>query len=607
VNPYRLLLIDNNLLRNTLSRVFERARLLQENKGYKQSLEEQIKKRTELLEQEKERYRLLFESAHDAIILLKNNLIVNCNQRALELFGAVPEEMLGKSLLEFSPLLQPDDLYSDEMYALYCQRLFEGSPQNFEWRFKSQAGGWFDAEISLNGLILNGESHFQAIIRDVSERRKYLDELFRQAHFDELTGIPNRHRLINNLENVIENLAVTGGTCHLFQIAIDKLQQINDTLGHAYGDQLLQLFVKRLLYLCTFKGALSRLMGNDFMLLVTAIQNETEVELLGKKILQLLEEPFVIGGMDTFVSASIGICSYPADGTTTEMLLKNAETALHHARSENRTGIVRYNSELSRQSEERLTLVNRLHRALERDEFELYFQPQFSVSSEEIVGTEVLLRWHHPTEGMIPPLRFIPLLEESGLIITVGAWVIRQTCSLIRQWLDQGLAVTEISVNVSALQFHRGCLVDSVKNSLEEFQLPASYLCLEVTESLIMGDVEQTIAIMKQLVAMGVSLSIDDFGTGYSSLSYLQRMPIHEVKIDRSFISAISCENGVNSLVDTIIGMASCLNLRVVAEGVETVEQRDYLATRNCDRIQGYYYAKPEPAQIYAARLYKKV
>jgi len=583
-----------------LHRVFERSGLLVENITYKRNLEEQISRRTAQLEQEKERYRLLFDSAHDAIILLKEHQIVNCNQRALQLFSATAEEMLGQTLLNFSPLLQPDDLYSDDIYELYCQRVCQGFPQNFEWRFKRQGGACFDAEISLNGLGINGETHFQALIRDVSERRHHLEELYRQAHFDELTGVPNRHRLAQTLSTLIENLSVTGGNVYLFLIDISKLQHINDTLGHARGDELLQLFSQRLLPLCTFKDALSRFVGNEFMLLATAVPSDDRAVQLAHQVLECLEKPFVIAGMDIFISASIGICSYPADGTSVDSLLKNVETALHQSKLSSRSNIQLYNRALSNQSEERLALENSLHRALERNEFELYFQPQIAVHTEAVVGMEVLLRWLNPTEGMISPVRFIPVLEESGLIIPVGKWVIHRTCQQIREWLDQGLPALEFSINVSALQFHRGYLVETVRAALQENRIDPALLCLEVTESLIMDDVEQTIAIMEQLVELGVSLSIDDFGTGYSSLSYLRRMPIHEVKIDRSFIVNIPNEASANAIVDTILGMADCLNLRVVAEGVEQREQRDYLASRKCSRIQGYYYAKPCPADQFA-------
>jgi len=592
-------------LEPVLTRVFERVRLLEENRAYKQQLEGLIDKRTELLLLEKERYRLLFDSAHDAIILLKGQQIVNCNRRAVQLFGVPEEQMLGQTLLNYSPLLQPDDLYSDDMYELYCQRVCEGTPQNFEWRFKHQGGSWFDAEISLNGLIIEGEPHFQALIRDVSERRQHLEELFQQAHFDELTGIPNRHRLTQTLSVLLENLSITGGNCYLFLININKLQHINDTLGHARGDELLQLFSRRLQPLCSFKDALSRFVGNEFMLLATAVPSDDQALQLARQVLQLLEEPFVIASMDIFISASIGICSYPADGTTIESLLKNVETALHQSKLQSRSNIQLYNQDLSNQFQEHLALESSLHRALERNEFELYFQPQVAVATERVVGMEVLLRWMSPEEGMVSPVRFIPVLEESGLIIPVGKWVIQRTCRQIRHWLDQGLPAIEFSINISALQFHRGYLVETVRTALQENRIDPALLCLEVTESLIMDDIELTLAIMEQLVDLGVSLSIDDFGTGYSSLSYLRRMPLAEVKIDRSFIINIPGEPGANAIVDTILSMASCLNLRVVAEGVETVEQRDYLASKNCDRIQGYYYGKPVPADRFVEQLKK--
>ncbi len=591
------------LLDIVIQRVMERSKLLRESCENKLRQEELVRQRTRQLQQEKERYQLLFESAHDAILLLRGERIIACNSRALQMFAATAAEMTGRPLLHFSPLLQPDDLYSDDMYSLYCQRVLEGTPQNFEWRFKRPGGLCFDAEISLNGLTIDGEMHFQAVIRDVSERKLHLEELFHQAHYDELTNLPNRHRLTSSLAGILENLAITGGNCYLFLIDIGKLQHINDTLGHARGDELLQQFAKRLLPLCTFKDALARLVGNEFMLLVTAIPSDHQAQLLAQQILRLLEEPFVIAGMDIFISAHIGICSYPADGSTVEGLLQSVETALHQAKLRPHGTIQRFNQDLARQAEKRLALENSLHRALERQEFELHFQPQIDVATEAIIGAEILLRWHSPTDGTVPPLQFIPILEESGLIIPVGSWLIHHACRQIRAWLDQGLPRLEFSLNISALQFHRGYLVETVREALQRNRLEPGLLCLEVTESLIMDDIEQALSIMEQLVELGVSLSIDDFGTGYSSLSYLRRMPIHELKIDRSFIVNIPAEPNANALVDTILGMATCLNLRVVAEGVENQAQRDYLAAKRCDRIQGYYYAKPVPAEQFVKLL----
>lgn len=595
------------LLDIVIQRVMERARLLRESSNSKLRQEALIHQRTQQLQQEKERYRLLFESAHDAILLLKGEQIIACNTRALQMFAATSDEMTGRTLLHFSPLLQPDDLYSDDMYSLYCQRVLEGSPQNFEWRFKRPGGLCFDAEISLNGLTIDGAMHFQAVIRDISERKLHLEELFHQAHYDELTNLPNRHRLTNSLAVILENLAITGGNCCLFLIDIGKLQHINDTLGHARGDELLQQFAKRLLPLCTFKDALARLVGNEFMLLATAIPSDQQAQMLAQQILELLEEPFIVAGMDIFISAHIGICSYPTDGSTVENLLQSVETALHQAKLRPHGTIQLFNQDLARQAEKRLALENSLHRALERQEFELHFQPQIDVATEAMVGAEILLRWNSPAEETIPPLQFIPILEESGLIIPVGTWLIQHTCQQIRAWLDQGLPQLEFSINISALQFHRGYLVETVREALQRNQLKPELLCLEVTESLIMDDIEQTISIMEQLVELGVSLSIDDFGTGYSSLSYLRRMPIHELKIDRSFIINIPTEPNANALVDTILGMAACLNLRVVAEGVENQAQRDYLAAKKCDRIQGYFYAKPAPAEQFANLLRQQI
>ena len=577
-----------------IRRVCEKAHELHHSSQLRHNLEEQVQEQSEQLHLEEYRYRMLFESAHDAIILLKEDKILNCNKRALQLFAcSADDEMLGRTLLDVSPLLQPDDLYSDELFALYRSRVLNGEPQNFDWRFNRTTSGSFDAEISLNGLEIAGETYMQALVRDMTEHYKYLDDLYKKAHFDDLTGLPNRHMLGHTMAGLIENLSITGGTFHLFLLGINKLKHINDTLGHSRGDELLVKIGQRLKKFALFEHALSRFIGNEFMLLSTAVPSAEQAASIARQALAAIEEPFLVDNIEIFATASVGICSYPQDGDTTEVLLQNIEAAMNQAKREGSGSIQFFDQHISETSRFRHALEHSLHRVLERDELLLYFQPQIAVGSGEVVGMETLLRWQCPERGLVPPVQFIPVLEESGMIIQVGHWLIHKACQQLRQWIDAGLPGFELSINVSPLQFLRGRLVESVRTALQEYDIHPSRICLELTESLILGDLEQSLKIMHQLVDLGVSLSIDDFGTGYSSLSYLSRMPIHELKIDRSFVIDIPHNPQASIIVDTILGMASCLGLRVVAEGVETAEQCDYLSARNCSRIQGYYYSKP--------------
>lgn len=586
-----------------IDRVLDRARLLRENQAYRTSLEELVNQRTDQLRREEERYRTLFESAHDAIVILKDERIEQVNASAKLMFGCPARQMYGHTLLDFSPLLQPDDLYSEDVYSLYRQRVLNGEPQSFAWRFCRPDGTCFDVDISLNSVSSEGAVYLQALIRDTSERRQHLEDLYRQAHYDALTGLPNRFLLNKTVDSLIENLSITGGSFCLFLVNINRLQQINDTFGHACGDELVRAVGERLATLVTFNDALSRFIGNEFMLAFTQLPSRERADEIARTILELLQPAFKIGNLELFVSAAIGVCWYPDHGENTELLLKNVEAAMHCARSQGDDAICWYGRQLSERSREFLSLENRLRRALELQQFQLHYQPQYATCDERVVGLEALLRWM-PDEGQpVPPTVFIPVLEQSGMIIAVGAWVLDRVCGQLREWIDLGLEPVECSVNVSPLQFHRGDLVATIRLALQRHRIDPALLCLELTEGLLLENLEQTLDIMQELVQLGISLSIDDFGTGYSSLAYLSRLPIHELKIDRAFVSDLPHNTQGTTLVDTILGMAAGLGLRVVAEGVETVAQRDYLAARNCHRIQGYFYAKPLPADRLVAVL----
>ncbi len=692
----------------------ERAALIAENRSYREHLEELVQERTAELCDSEARYRTLFESANDAIILLRDERIIACNKKALDLFGCTESEALGRNLLSFSPLLQPDGAYSEEALRKYLDEALSGAPQFYDWKCSRHNGDPFDAEISLNSMELQGAVYLQAVVRDISmrkqqdalivtlsaavtqsanliviagpdgrivyvnprfsevtglpagqaigqtlqilhselnpvdtydqlwktiscgqvwrgelgnrkqgngvfwlsatiapmrdtsgavnnfiavmeditSRKQYAERLYQQANYDSLTGLPNRALLAETLQGEVERMKGAQGSLCLLLMNINNFKYINDTLGHAQGDELLRQLSERLRTLVRNGDTFARFTGDAFVLVVYGQGASEEAVTLAHKIHRLLETPFHISHTELFISVSIGAVACPVDGESVENLLRNAEAAMFQAKRQN-LSIQFFTSEISDKVNERLSMESRLRRALERKEFSLHFQPQVDLETGKITSVETLLRWTPPGGEMVAPSRFIPVLEETGLIVPVGEWALREACCQLRKWIDDGLVSPQVSVNISAWQFRSGRLAETVRAALEEFHLDPSCLCLELTESIVMHDMEETIRTLQTLASMGIRLSIDDFGTGYSSLSYLRRMPIHELKIDRSFVMNVPEDANSAAIVNTILSMAKSLNLEVVAEGVETEDQLRFLADRNCRKIQGYYFSKP--------------
>jgi diguanylate cyclase (GGDEF)-like protein len=416
------------------------------------------------------------------------------------------------------------------------------------------------------------------------------------ATHDALTGLPNRVLLDDRLAQAMALADRDKRSFALMVCDLDRFKLINDSLGHRAGDELLQEVARRLSAVARTADTVARFGGDEFVLVGSSLADAEDAMQLATRAIEALRAPVRIGGIDVHVSPSIGIALYPEDGASIEALLAHADAAMYAAKHQGRGSVQRYLPGMHAGIEDRVQMESELHQAIELKQFELHYQPKVDTRTGVVRSAEALIRWVHPSRGLVSPAEFIPLAEECGLIGAIGEWVIREACRQARAWQEEGVPSLRISVNLSASQFREAGLVDSIRRALDEVGLPARYLEVELTESAVMSDPEQSVAILEQLSAMGVLVSVDDFGTGYSSMSYLRRFPIDKLKIDRVFINEIASRPEDASIVRAIVSLAHSLNLKVVAEGVETPAQLDFLKTAGCDEYQGYHYSRPLPA-----------
>jgi diguanylate cyclase len=416
------------------------------------------------------------------------------------------------------------------------------------------------------------------------------------ATHDMLTGLPNRVLLDDRLTQAIAHADRDNRSFALLVCDLDRFKHINDSLGHRAGDELLQEVARRLTAVVRTADTVARFGGDEFVLVGHSIADSEDATHLANRAIEALQAPVRIAGIDVHTSPSIGIAIYPADGASIGALLAHADAAMYSAKQRGRGNVQRYAPGMNAGTEDRVQLESDLHSAITLKQFELHYQPKVDARTGGVRSAEALIRWPHPTRGIVMPGEFIPLAEECGLIGTIGEWVIREACRQARAWQDDGVAPLRVSVNVSAPQFRESGLVDSIRRALDDAGLQARYLEVELTESAVMSNPEESIAILEQLSAMGVLISVDDFGTGYSSMSYLRRFPIDKLKIDRVFISEIVSRPEDASIVRAIISLAHSLHLKVVAEGVETPAQLEFLKAAGCDEYQGYHFSRPLPA-----------
>ncbi|EGA91265.1 diguanylate cyclase/phosphodiesterase with PAS/PAC sensor(s) [Planococcus donghaensis MPA1U2] len=426
-----------------------------------------------------------------------------------------------------------------------------------------------------------------------NEINGYQKDLTKQAHYDALTELPNRvlfqkqvDKLIDSIKNEKNNKAFA-----VLFIDLDRFKIINDTMGHSTGDSLLKEVAGRLKNCITDTAIVSRFGGDEFTVLFSDIKSKKAVHDMAREINETILKPFLLKNNEYYISTSIGISMYPVDGSNSELLIKNADIAMYKAKESGKSNYVFYQNEFNHQPIRRLQLENNIRKALELEEFQVYYQPKLTMPNEEVGGMEALIRWFHPEMGTISPSEFIPLAEETGLINPIGKWVLREACIQNKKWQDEGLPPVVMAINISAYQFHYGSLVQTVTEVLKETGLEGQWLELELTESLLINNEEYVLKAIESLKKLGIKISIDDFGTGYSSLSYLKRFPIDTIKIDRSFIKDIVDKKEMKSITQAIITMGHGLGCKLVAEGVETEEQKVLLETYKVDQIQGYYYS----------------
>lgn len=452
-------------------------------------------------------------------------------------------------------------------------------------------------------------------IQDVTERRQAESQIYYLAYYDSLTRLPNRNMFQDRLTHALTGVGRTKGLGAVLLLDLDRFQRINDTLGHSGGDRLLQAVADRLREQLRKSDTvarhspsdsgptIARLVGDEFSLLLTNLSSQRTPARIAERLLEALALPFRIGGHDVVVTASIGISLFPTDGTTVDSLLGSAEAALHAAKDKGRNAYQYYSHSMNAEATARLELENGMRKALEQGEFTLYYQPRLDLSIWQITGAEALIRWKHPERGLILPAEFIPVAEETGLIGPIGEWVLHSACEQVVAWQREGLPPIRVAVNVSALQFQRGDLVETVQDALQAAGAAPRYLELELTESALMREADTAEGVLKRLKALGIHIAMDDFGTGYSSLSYLMRFPIDTIKIDRSFITDLSQETEAAAIVTAIIALGHSLKRRVLAEGVETEDQMNFLWRHGCDDVQGFLFGRPLPADQFAALL----
>jgi diguanylate cyclase (GGDEF)-like protein len=463
----------------------------------------------------------------------------------------------------------------------------------FEFQVKRLDGETIDVEMAATTIFYEGRFAVQVVGRDITERKKAEKTIQYMAFYDSLTGLPNRNQFRNHLNEVLTKqdnkmLAV------LF-LDLDRFKIINDTKGHTVGDFILQKVANRLAATVNNEGIVSRQGGDEFIILLEDIDKETVTQ-IAQKILTEFSKPLEVNEQEFFVTPSIGISLYPDDGEDVETLIKNADTAMYQAKERGKNNFRIYSSNLNGISVRKMELENGLRKALEQNQLMLHYQPQVSLTTGELVGIEALIRWQHPEHGLIAPSEFIPLAEETGLIVPIGKWVLREACRQRKAWESIGFHDFPVAVNVSVRQFEDDHLIEYISGVLDEIGLDGCHLELEITES-IMQNLENSTIILNQLKGLGVLLSIDDFGTGYSSLSYLKHLPIDKIKIDKSFVDDIIYHSNQGIMVKTIIDMGLNLNFAVIAEGIETDEQLHFLKENECKIGQGYFFSKPISAE----------
>lgn len=538
----------------------------------------------------------LFDNSIEGIVLTDSNLrIQQINKTFTEVTGYEIEDVIGKRPSILQSGQHERDFYKDMWATLKRNGMWQGQISN-----KRKSGEVYLEWLSIysiknkNAEIIN----YIGLFSDLTEKRMTEDHIHNLSHYDALTGLPNRLMFMERLKQSIVIARRAKNNFVLFFIDLDGFKKINDSLGHEAGDVLLQEISMRLNALMRESDTVCRLGGDEFTVIIPAYTSMSDIVTVARKILSELSRVVKISERSVYVSASIGISLYPNDGEDIQELVKNADTAMYAAKDKGKNRYEFYDNEMNRRTLERLTLESCIHRAYDEKKFEIYYQPKIDLYTGSICGAEALIRWFHSKEiGYIAPSQFIPLTEETGMIIPIGEWVLRQVCKDMQEWEEQGIVLFPISVNLSAVQFRDFNLIKMIDTVLSQSQIDPKYIDLEITEGMLMDDIQNSLKMMNQIRGLGVSLSIDDFGTGYSSLKYLKLFPVDTLKIDKSFIDEVPGSPGDCAIVKTIIDLAHNLKMNIVAEGIEKPEQAKFLLENGCCIGQGFYYSHAVTAE----------
>ncbi|OCA83022.1 histidine kinase [Bacillus sp. FJAT-27225] len=540
-------------------------------------------------EESENRYRTLVEMSPDIIAVYSRGHIDYINETGARAFGFdSPKQLIGIPLARLIP-----EAVLNEMRIRELSIDEEDNKISMEFQSERLDGGQVSIEMVSMPIFFEGRAARQIVGRDISKRKKTEEMIQHMAFFDSLTGLPNRNKFRRQLTEVLERNPTR--TLSVLFLDLDRFKMINDTKGHSVGDMVLRAAASRLASIILEPGVVSRQGGDEFTIFLTNTTRE-ETAQAARRILNEFSAPFIVNGEEFYITPSIGISMYPEDGSDGESLIKNADTAMYLAKDQGKNNYQFYTSFLNGVSSRKMELETGLRKALEQEQLALFFQPQVELRTNNIIGVEALIRWKHPLRGMVSPAEFIPLAEETGLIVPIGNWVLRKACEQYMDWQKLGIGPISISVNISVRQFQDDNFLESVKKILEKTEMDPASLELEITES-VMRNFERSSFILNQLHKLGVRLALDDFGTGYSSLSNLKHLPIDTVKIDKSFIDDISADNAHQggAMVKTILDMGLNMGFHVIAEGIEKPCQVEYLLEKGCRVGQGYLFSPPQP------------
>jgi diguanylate cyclase (GGDEF)-like protein/PAS domain S-box-containing protein len=557
-----------------------------------------IKRAGEALRKSEMLFRTVVESSKDAMVAINQlGRITLYNSGAERIFGRTKKEMLNAPVEELMPVefRKEHRAHVSRYFAMSKHPTAVG--KTLELSGVRSGGESFPIELSLSEGQIGSERFVLAVIRDITERKLFEEQLILQANYDDLTGLPNRNLLLDRLQQCIVFEQRKQNRLAVMLLDLDKFKAVNDTLGHEGGNDLLKEVALRLTSAVRAIDTVGRLYGDEFVIVLSNIKDTDAVLRVVKAMNRAFEKPFSIAGSQLLVTFSLGIALFPEDGDNAEDLLKKADTAMYSSKDSGRNSFNFFAPQMEERVRQRLQLEKLLQKAVINREFFLHYQPRIEAASGRIVGMEALLRWEPEGCGPLSPDQFVPVLEEAGWIKDVGEWILETACRTAKGWHESGFAAVRLWVNISGKQFLEKQLYERIEQILDETGFDPRCLGLELTESVIMHDVEGHIPLLKQLKRLGLLISLDDFGTGYSSLSYLKRLPIDEIKIDRSFIKGLIVDENDTAIVRTILAMARSLGIRVVAEGVETPGQYEFLARHLCDEMQGYLFSRPLPPE----------